>query len=138
MVRLKLKNENLFSIGKICLNSTMVRLKRFYGRSNYAHTKDLNSTMVRLKRKSRQLFSISKTSLNYTMVRLKLLTKVPLLEGFGSSQFHYGSIKTKVLDRKTRKYHTSQFHYGSIKTLNINNKRHTIKQSQFHYGSIKT
>ena len=33
-----------------------------------------------------------------------------------ASQFHYGSIKTKMLDEKLTFEGLSQFHYGSIKT----------------------
>ena len=39
-----------------------------------------------------------------------------------SSQFHYGSIKTKVLLLNEQDKFLSQFHYGSIKTKWFANK----------------
>ena len=49
MVRLKL--ISFLDIVKfiICLNSTMVRLKRFSNKSSFSDFSSLNSTMVRLK-----------------------------------------------------------------------------------------
>ncbi len=74
--------------------------------------------MVRLKQLqiSQKPLSFS-ISLNSTMVRLKLVVMFDnaLVLRF-QSQFHYGSIKTKIGEIKNELEVESQFHYGSIKT----------------------
>ena len=50
------------------------------------------------------------------MVRLKLKFSIKDGKEVISSQFHYGSIKTKSLRELTGSIVKSQFHYGSIKT----------------------
>ena len=54
------------------------------------------------------------------------------------SQFHYGSIKTKLIESFQFEEGTSQFHYGSIKTKSESKSQDSFDKSQFHYGSIKT
>ena len=98
--------------------------------------------------------------LNSTMVRLKHKKETWNFSAAVLSQFHYGSIKTKlctIISRKlkrlnstmvrlklslcttiSRKLKLSQFHYGSIKTEIVKNIISMAFLSQFHYGSIKT
>ena len=56
------------------------------------------------------------TYLNSTMVRLKQNKIEILKKEKQESQFHYGSIKTKVVSLIGITTEESQFHYGSIKT----------------------
>ncbi len=98
------------------------------------------------------------------MVRLKLEFDNCIIIRFQSvSQFHYGSIKTRVKGFDVYdNYDLSQFHYGSIKTPTFNSNgcpflsclnstmvrlklwerrcknSKRFDRSQFHYGSIKT
>ena len=54
----------------------------------------LNSTMVRLKRYRVKAMDDSSNGLNSTMVRLKQIKHSPTKHRRVRSQFHYGSIKT--------------------------------------------
>ncbi len=99
--------------------------------------------------------------LNSTMVRLQpVIPRMPR-GNWNRSQFHYGSITTKVIQytfsllnvslnstmvrlqqMKTMKSWLtllmSQFHYGSITTPMLGLKVTAQRLSQFHYGSITT
>ena len=88
---------------------------------------DLNSTMVRLKHKNYKYNPyLIYNSLNSTMVRLKPDLKYDNNAIYQkASQFHYGSIKTRHINKKfVKEYFQSQFHYGSIKTaISVKNKK---------------
>ncbi len=72
------------------------------------------------------------------MVRLKPKKAGVYLPFVPRSQFHYGSIKTIIVEKKGSGSDLSQFHYGSIKTT-LGKEINPFEQaSQFHYGSIKT
>ena len=71
------------------------------------------------------------------MVRLKQINKQSYYEVNIKSQFHYGSIKTKLLllDKQ------QQFSLNSTMVrlkLYFTGNLHIDSRSQFHYGSIKT
>ncbi|AFH48931.1 Hypothetical protein IALB_1220 [Ignavibacterium album JCM 16511] len=72
------------------------------------------------------------------MVRLKLFEPIYVTLIISPSQFHYGSIKTRAVEKNQSLKGGSQFHYGSIKTKIIRNEWKLKNASQFHYGSIKT
>ena len=56
--------------------------------------------MVRLKQNRKYLIKyLCKCSLNSTMVRLKRFQNKNTFQGFDSSQFHYGSIKTNIFNK---------------------------------------
>ena len=50
------------------------------------------------------------------MVRLKHKSQEYNIDVKNKSQFHYGSIKTIVKQKRCKNEKKSQFHYGSIKT----------------------
>ena len=61
--------------------------------------RSLNSTMVRLKLKQNLVcWNEQRGGLNSTMVRLKLWLNASIKMIQKSSQFHYGSIKTKEIE----------------------------------------
>ena len=94
--------------------------------------------MVRLKPAKDPLLRALGLCLNSTMVRLKLKHLEENGVTISSSQFHYGSIKTKVQFARFLMTFLSQFHYGSIKTTGNVVDSKLVEKSQFHYGSIKT
>ena len=95
----------------------MVRLKQNTSSFAFNNAKRLNSTMVRLKQELMNKQFLSERRLNSTMVRLKQTNATGLNIDTLKSQFHYGSIKTKVYIIRINDRHESQFHYGSIKTI---------------------
>ena len=73
--------------------------------------------MVRLKQRVQINGLNLQFRLNFTMVRLKPPLRTTKNRIIKLSQFHYGSIKTKIQLIILTVSLPSQFHYGSIKTI---------------------
>ena len=126
------------SISKSNFNSIMVRLRPAQRASRGCSRQDFNSIMVRL----RLLSSFSENFLlvsyfNSIMVRLRL-SGVRCDMNVVSFQFHYGAIKTYVVEHKGHFAQPFQFHYGAIKTARMSVLLLKHNTFQFHYGAIKT
>ena len=52
-------------------------------------------------------------------------------------QFHYGSVKSNMINLVEMFAGEFQFHYGSVKSEKIIFNYDLFKKFQFHYGSVK-
>ncbi len=107
MVRLQQYDSKLYGNLFIdSLNSTMVRLQRPIPDSATGTMYIcLNSTMVRLQQYDSKLYgNLFIDSLNSTMVRLQQVNLNILTSQSLGSQFHYGSITTRLLGNCRRCY----------------------------------
>ena len=123
---------------KICLNSTMVRLKLLNKMKGTKKWSSLNSTMVRLKRKKIAQFGISRLGLNSTMVRLKQVC-APW------SAKNWSCLNSTMVRLKLKLFRFVHHDQQSLNSTMVRLKRFTEGEfsfqelrSQFHYGSIKT
>ena len=120
---------------------------------------NFNSTMVRLKAAYRIIMQSLEGNFNSTMVRLKENTGIAMKLTLTIFQFHYGTIKRKliccVLPNESdfnstmvrlkvlrfvrqKLFSVFQFHYGTIKRFWFVQCLLVVLLFQFHYGTIKS
>ena len=72
------------------------------------------------------------------MVRLKVRRFIRIFFVILKFQFHYGTIKSAVMQSSDPLVKLFQFHYGTIKSCNQETRNERRREFQFHYGTIKS